>query len=241
MNSLTPIALALVAAAANLLGAGAVTARARWSPRALNALVALAAGFMICVALVDALPEAIARGGTDAPFIATAGFLLVHLTQHTLAPHFHFGEETHRVNTAVSVSALAGLTLHTLVDGVAIASGFAVDARVGVLLAGAVTLHKLPEGVAIASIFLAAGASRGRALAAAGVLGLTTVIGALVAAGTGLDGAAGLALAAGVILYVAAANLVPEVQRQRSWTSSAAFFAGCALYLAARAAARGHA
>jgi ZIP family zinc transporter/zinc and cadmium transporter len=241
MNDAAPIALALLAGAANLIGAAAVTARPRWSPRTLDAFVAFAAGFMVCVALADALPEALARGGPGAPLVATAGFLLVHLTQHTLAPHFHFGEETHDVNAVVSVSALAGLMLHTLVDGVAIASGFAVERGLGLLLAAAVSLHKLPEGVAIASIFLAAGASRARALGAAAVLGLTTVLGAVVAEGVGLAGGAGLALAAGVTLYVAAANLVPEVQHRRGWLSGASFFAGCAAYFGARALAGGHA
>jgi ZIP family zinc transporter/zinc and cadmium transporter len=235
------MALAMIAGAANVLGAGAITARPRWRPETLDAFVALAAGFMICVALAEALPEAVQRGGPNAALVATAGFLLVHLTQHTLAPHFHFGEERHHVNAAVSMSALAGLMLHTLVDGVAIASGFAVERRLGFLLAGAVSLHKLPEGVAIASIFLAAGATRARALAAAAVLGLTTVLGSVAAGAVGLAGGTGLALAAGVTLYVAAANLIPEVQKRRGWLQSAAFFAGVALYFAARAAAGGHA
>ena len=39
---------------------------------------------------------------------ALAGYLLVHLTQHMLAPHFHFGEETHEVTESVGVSALVG-------------------------------------------------------------------------------------------------------------------------------------
>jgi zinc and cadmium transporter len=233
----TPTALALIAGVANLVGAGAITARPRWRPETLDAFVALAAGFMICVALAEALPEAVIRGGERAALVATAGFLLVHLTQHTLAPHFHFGEERHHVNATVSMSALAGLMLHTLVDGVAIASGFAVERRLGLFLAAAVSLHKLPEGVAIASIFLAAGFSRGRALAAAAVLGLTTVLGAVAAEGAGLAGGTGLALAAGVTLYVAAANLVPEVQKRRGWLQSSAFFAGVALYFAARFAA----
>ena len=126
--SLQPLAYALLAALANVLGAAAVTSRARWSMRALDVMVALSAGFMIAVSLGELLPEAIARNGRSAALAALAGYMLVHLTQHTFARHFHFGEETHEVNTAVSASALVGLLLHTFFDGVAIASGFAVSA-----------------------------------------------------------------------------------------------------------------
>ena len=74
------------------------------------------------------------------------GYLAVHLTQHVLTPHFHFGEETHRREPAAGVSALVGLMLHTFFDGVAIASGFLVSRQLGVLVFLAVLLHKLPEG-----------------------------------------------------------------------------------------------
>ena len=58
--------------------------------------------------------------------IMLLGFSTLHFFEHTMVEHFHFGEETHRVTTAVSMSALAGLLMHTFVDGVAIAAGFAV-------------------------------------------------------------------------------------------------------------------
>ena len=229
------LAFASVAAGANLLGALAVTSRARWSVRSLESMLALSAGFMISIAVADLIPEALERGGRDAGLIVLAGFLAVHLTQHTLARHFHFGEETHEVTPVVSASALVGLLLHTFVDGVAIASGFATDAALGVLMFAAIVLHKVPEGLAISSLFIAAGSGRRRALGAAALLGVATIVGALVADATRLDGTVGLALAGGVTLYVAAANLVPEIQRKHGWRLPTAFFAGSALYFAARA------
>ena len=229
---------ATTAAGANVLGALAVTSRARWSVRALDTMTALAAGFMMAVATVEIFPEAIARGGEGAAAVALLGYMLVHLTQHTLAAHFHFGFETHEVSHAVGVSALAGLMLHTLVDGVAIASAFGVSTSVGVLVFLAVLLHKVPEGVAISSIFLAAGASRRRALLAAVALGLATIVGVAAADWVPVIHRHGLALSAGVTLYVAASNLVPEFQAKRDWRFPAAFVVGCALFFAARAAAR---
>jgi len=228
------VAYTLVAAGAQYVGAAAVTSRSRWSVSALEKLIALSAGFMVSVALLDLVPESIAQHGGQAGLPILIGFLLVHLTQHTLTPHFHFGEETHEVTRAVSMSALAGMLLHTFMDGVAIASGFEVRATLGLLVFTAIVLHKLPEGLAISSIFLAAGSSRARALAAGASLGIATVIGGLLTQYMAPLGIYGLPLAAGVTLYVGASNLVPEFQSKRDWKLQGSFFAGCGLYFLVR-------
>ncbi len=233
----TPIVYAAVAAAANVVGALVVATRAKWSTRALDALIALAAGFMICVCLTDIFPEAIERSGARGAMAALAGYLLVHLTQHMLAPHFHFGEETHEVTELVSFSALVGLLLHTFVDGVAIASAFHVSDALGSIVFIAIVLHKLPEGFAIASLFLAAGAGRARAVQAGLALGLSTVAGVFFTDAVPALDAIGLGLSAGVTLYVAASNLVPEFQGKHEWRPQFAFVGGCALYFATRAVA----
>ena len=227
---MTPLTYALLSAFANVAGAMAVAGRAQRSLRLLEALIAVAAGFMISVALIQLVPEALSRGGPTAPAMMLVGYLLVHLTQHTLTRHFHFGEETHRVTTAISVSALVGLLMHTFVDGVAIASGFLVNTELGLLVFMAVVLHKLPEGLAIASLFLAAGQSPRLAVAAAGALGLTTVLGVAVTDVVAPLARHGLPLAAGVTLYVAASNLVPEFQGKPGWRMAVYFVGGCALF-----------
>jgi zinc and cadmium transporter len=224
------IGYAILAAGANVAGALAVAWPERRSLRVLDALIAIAAGFMVSVALTQLIPEAIARGGDGAPLTILAGYLLVHFTQHTLTQHFHFGEETHPVSTTVSLTALAGLLLHTFVDGVAIASGFGVSNTLGTLVFVAIVLHKLPEGLAIASLFLAAGWGRRVAVGAAAALGLATVAGVLATQLAAPLARYGLALAAGVTLYVGASNLVPEFQARRGWRLAAYFFGGCAIY-----------
>jgi ZIP family zinc transporter/zinc and cadmium transporter len=93
-----------------------------------------------------------------------------------------------------------------------------------------VVLHKLPEGLAIASLFLAAGQPPRIAVAAAGALGLTTLLGVAVTNMAGPLARHGLPLAAGVTLYVAASNLVPEFQSKRGWSLALYFFGGCGLF-----------
>jgi ZIP family zinc transporter/zinc and cadmium transporter len=228
---------AIAAAAANVLGAVAVISNSRWSVAAFDALLSLAAGFLISVSLVDLFPDAIAKGGSRAAVIVLTSYVLVHLTQHTIGRHFHFGEETHQVSATVSMSALVGLLMHTFVDGVAVASGFQVSRGLGALVFVAVVLHKFPEGLAISSLFLAAGAGRSRAILAAVALGVTTIIGVVLTNQIPWLSEYGLAVSAGVTLYVGASNLVPEFQDKRALRIPASFVAGCALYFGARAVA----
>jgi ZIP family zinc transporter/zinc and cadmium transporter len=232
--SLTPLLYALVASLANLLGAALVVSGPVRRARFLDALLAFSAAFLIGVALLDLLPQAIEARGLGAAWVVLAGYVLVHFSQHVLVPHFHFGEEVHAVTARVSISALIGLLLHTFVDGMAIASGFHVSPRLGALVAIAIGLHKIPEGVAIASLFLKAGWSARAALAAALALGVATVVGTLLTLTTPTLQGVGLALAAGVTLYVGASNLVPEFQSKRDPLVSIAFFLGLLILVIAR-------
>jgi len=221
---------ALVAAAGNVLGALAVTRRAVLELKVIEHLLAFGAGFMLSVAIIELLPEAFARSGAVAPVLVLAGYLAVHLTQHTITPHFHFGEETHSISAVAGTSALVGLLLHTFFDGVAIASAFLVRPELGFMVFIAIFLHKLPEGVTISSIMMAGGRTVGGAVGAAALLGLATLVGVILTDQVSFLVQHGLAIAAGVTIYVAASNLVPELQGKHGWTMPAAFFAGTALF-----------
>ena len=230
---MSALVFALVAALGNLAGGWAVVRHERKSLVAIELALAFGAGFMLSVALLEVAPEAIARD-PSAPFYILLGYLAVHLAQHVLVPHFHFGEETHAISPRQGLTALAGLLLHTFFDGVAIASGFLVSGSLGLLLFLAVFLHKLPEGVAMASVMLAGGQGARRALGASALLGVATVAGVLVTEVSAPLVAHGLAISAGVTLYVAASNLVPEFQARRGWGMPVAFFGGTAAFVLTR-------
>jgi ZIP family zinc transporter/zinc and cadmium transporter len=152
------------------------------------------------------------------------------LTEWVSSPHFHFGEETHSVNRLAGTSALVGLLLHTFFDGVAIASAFLVRPALGVMVFIAIFLHKLPEGVTVSSLMLAGGRSGGQAIGAAAMLGAATLAGVALTDQISFLIHHGLALSAGVTIYVAASNLVPEFQGKRGWKLPAAFFAGAGVF-----------
>jgi zinc and cadmium transporter len=223
---------ALAAAGANLVGGLVITTHSRGGRTTQRLLIAFGAGFMLAVTLLAMLPHTLQNGAQGA-VAALLGYLLVHLTQHVLTPHFHFGEETHHVGRWTGVGALLGLLLHTFFDGVAIAASFHVGQTLGFVVFLAILLHKIPEGVTVASVMLASGNTRRMALGGTVALGIATVLGVLVTSELGALQRNGLALSAGVTLYVAASNLVPEAQREHSKSSALMVFLGAGCFMLA--------
>jgi zinc and cadmium transporter len=210
------IFLGLTAAAANIFG-GAIIVHKHWERSYLKYFVALGAGFMLATALVEVLPTSLAISGERGAFLVLVGYLLIHFFEHAVTPHFHFGEETHAdefVHSHKSYSILVGLIIHTFFDGIAIASGFIVSNWLGWVIFLAVFLHKIPEGFTVSSVMLASGRSRGIAWGASMVLGAATLAGVLTMALFRHQVSYGLPLSAGVTIYVAATDLMPEVNRE---------------------------
>ena len=226
------LTLGLVAGLADVLG-GVLLVRRSPSARALRYFVALGSGFMMAAALLEMVPEGLALSPKWAPMLILVGYSGVHLLEHTLVPHFHFGEETHHhefVSARTSYSVLMGLATHTFFDGVAIGSGFVVSHWLGWIIFVAVFLHKIPEGFTVASVMLAGGQGRRAALNSALFLGATTLLGVLVINLQPTWVRVGLPLSAGVTIYVAATDLVPEVNREPGIRMALVFFAGVVVF-----------
>jgi len=227
---MTSVLLGLTAAGANVFG-GAIIVQRNWDRSYLRYFVALGAGFMLATALVEMVPESIKLRGPYAGFLILFGYLLVHFFEHTVTPHFHFGEETHAdqfLHSHKSYSVLIGLLIHTFFDGIAIASGFLVSQALGWIIFIAVFLHKIPEGLTISSVMLASGRSRAFAWGASVALGVATVAGVMTMAIFRYEVGFGLPLSAGVTIYVAASDLIPEVNQEPGARMALLVFVGAA-------------
>ena len=238
---------------ANVLGGWLVTRSggAARDAHLLRYLIALGAGFMLAAIFIEVLPEVVGlwvQGGAGgepahavlgAMTLLLAGYLLVHLFEHTVAPHFHFGAETHReamVPAGAAYTAVGALSIHTFFDGVSVAAAFLVSRKVGLLVFVAILLHKVPEGFTAASIMLASGRSPRSALMATCVVGAVTLCGVLSVAALQTTGGSAvfyaLPFSAGVTLYVAASDLIPEVNHmeRKNPMVSVVVFAGVACF-----------
>jgi zinc transporter ZupT len=241
----------IAAASANILGGLILfpSRKAKNYKKLLKYLLALGAGFMLAVTFFEILPESVliwqktnpqsADDLTVPMILLLFGYLLTQFFEHTIAPHFHLGEEVHTdhlISPRSAYTAIGGLLIHTFFDGVSIAAAAQVDARVGFLVFLAVFLHKFPEGFTIASMILAAGKNLREVLFATSLVGLTTFAGVLlyyfVGAHVGFTVAYALPVASGVTLYVAASDLIPEVNHHggKRPIVSLSVFAGVALF-----------
>ncbi len=233
VNMMLSLVLGVVAGLADVFG-GLLLVRRHWEQRYLRYFVALGAGFMMGAAMLEMVPESFNLSPYWAPMLILAGFCIVHVLEHTITPHFHFGEEIHHhemVSRHTSYSVLGGLAVHSMFDGVAIGSGFALSNWLGWMLFTAVFLHKVPEGFTIASVMLASGSSRRTALFSSTFVAVATVVGVLVITAAPRLVMIGLPLSAGVTLYVAAVDLLPETNREPGIRMAIVFLAGIALFL----------
>lgn len=232
----TSLALGMVAGVANLLGAAIVVARP-WRRAFLNTFIAVGSGFMLATALAEMVPESLRRAPEAGPLLVLAGYFIVHFFEHTMPAHFHYGEETHLEpfrHRRVAYLALGGLSIHTFFDGVAIASGFLISTWLGLVIFGATILHNVPEGFTIASVMTAARESRRAGLWSAGALGASRLVGILAMGFARHWVTLGLALSGGVTLYVAASDLIPEVNKMTGLRTALAVASGVLLVILLR-------
>ena len=235
---MNPIALSILlgftAGAANIAG-GALLVRREWEQRYLKYFMALGAGFMLATSITEMVPASVTMEGGNggrAGFLVLLGYLIIHFFEHVVSGHFHFGEETHRdefLNHHKSTTVLLGLVIHAFFDGIAITSGFLVSNWLGWIVFLAIFLHKIPEGFTVSSVMLASGRSSTRAFAASVVLGIGTLLGVLTMVLVRHGVAIGLPISAGVTIYVAASDIVPEVNREPGIRMPLLLFVGVAM------------
>jgi zinc and cadmium transporter len=225
--------LGLTAALANLVGGSAVSFRSEIRQTVLNVLVSLGAGFMLAASMLEVIPRSLELNGSLAMIIVLGGYLFVHLVEHTISTHFHFGEETHGseiVHRGTAYSAVVGLSLHAFFDGALIAAGFWISVRFGLLMFMAIILHKIPEGFTAASIMRASGRGKVSGMVATIIVGCSTLAGILSISSSQRFGTTALPFSAGVTLYVAASDLIPEVNKQPGFAVSVGVFLGVMLF-----------
>ena len=183
------------------------------------AAISYAVGTLLGAALLALLPQALE---TIEPSQALATLLAGVLTfflleKFVLWRHCHDGHECEVHTSSAASLVIIGDAFHTFVDGAVIAAAVLTSIPLGVTTALAVAAHEIPQEVGDVAILMRAGYTRGRALslnlmsAIGGILGAT----AMLLASQSLPHALPyvLAFAAGSFLYVAMADLIPDLHR----------------------------
>ena len=212
-------------------------------------MLSLAAGALLATAFMHLLPEAFESGADlhRLSWTLLAGFvgffllektaLIRHSHHHEADGHGHHHGHDHTEAGPGGMLILVGDSIHNFADGVLIAAAFIADERVGWMTAAAIAAHEIPQEVGDFIVLRNAGFTRGRALLFNVLSGLSAVAGGLLGyfwLGS-FEGALPyvLVLAASSFIYIALADLVPDMQRRRlvgeSAVQVAMLFAGIAL------------
>jgi len=214
------IIAALAGGAVSLLLAAAVTFSllAAWVPR----MVSYSVGILLGVAFLSLLPEAFEKSADAETLFAIvlAGLLAFFLLEKAALWRHGHQHGDHGVRQPSGVLILVGDAFHNFVDGVLIAAAFLTEPGLGVATTLAVMAHEVPQEVGDFMVLLKAGYTRRRALALNLAASLTSVAGGVIGYFT-LEGAQALVqyallLAASCFIYIAVADLIPDIHRQNT-------------------------
>jgi zinc and cadmium transporter len=222
-----------------LVGAVTFALSERNRERLILPLVAFSAGSLLGGALLHMIPEAVARSG-GAPTIylwVLAGFTSFLAFEQFLHWH-HWHSDAPEMKNPLSHMMVLGDSVHNFIGGVAVAAAFIVDIRLGTTTWLVAAAHEVPQELGKFGVLIHGGWKRSRALFVSFLSSLTFLVGGILAymVSFEFDIEFLVPFAAGNFLYIAASDLVPEVNRHHhlgvNLLHFASFAAGIALLLA---------
>jgi zinc and cadmium transporter len=224
--------------------------------RVVKSLVSLSAGVLLGTALLHVLPEAFEGGRADPHelFLTLLGglmfFFLLEKAELYRHQHHHEGDDHHHHHGFDAEQAgrggwsvLVGDSIHNFCDGIIIAAAFLTDVRLGVATSLAIIAHEIPQEVGDYIVLLNAGFSRAKALLFNALSGAAAVVGGIV--GYVVVGPWEalfpylLVAASSSFIYVAVADLIPQMQRRLPWRETASQLAWLAAGLGVVVTVRG--
>jgi len=205
----------------SLVGALALSLKEKILDKLLFVLIAVAAGTMLGVAFLDLIPEAVEKGGPNVFLYVLSGILAFFVLERFIFwHHCHDGKcDVH----AFSYLNLVGDGVHNFLDGMVIAAAYFVSIPLGVATTIAIALHEIPQEVGDFAILIYGGFGRKKALFYNFLSALAAFVGVAVA--YVFSSSEGfftfvLAFAAGGFIYIASADIMPELQKEREFRKS---------------------
>jgi zinc transporter ZupT len=204
--------------------------------------MAFGSGVLLGAAFLHIIPEAVALSGSRAGLGLAGAFVAIFAVEQFGLAHACpecVAERPCRVHPMGWI-AFSALGLHSLMDGLSIAAGFAASEALGIVAAAAVLVHKVPTGISLAAILLGAGFSTlGAFLLTVGVA-LATPVGTLASWGLLIQLTPGmlaaiLGVSAGSFLYIGASDILPRLHEERSLPVFLLLVLGLAVTWVARA------
>ncbi|MEI7463145.1 MAG: ZIP family metal transporter [Candidatus Taylorbacteria bacterium] len=184
----------------------------------LHLILGFSAGAVIAVALFDLLPEAVSLGSnyysiSTMTGVAAFGFLIYLVLDRSILLHTHIHDVDHDEDHSRGILGAGTLSIHSLLDGIAIGVAFQIGTAVGSIVAVAVLMHDFSDGINTVSLILKNTKDRVKAFKWLFVDALAPVIGICSTFFFSLSQsslAILLSLFSGFFLYISASDLIPE-------------------------------
>lgn len=216
----------------SFVGVVVLLVRERLLRQLIPILVSFAVGALLGDALLHIIPELSETGGVTSglAFVMVAGIVGFFVLEKFIHWHHALNFASRPVIHPVAMANMVGDGVHNFVDGAIIAGAFLASVPLGTTTALAVALHEIPQEIGDLGVLVHAGVKPRRALQFNFLSGLTAVLGGVLTliladTVTGMERPL-LAMTAGAFIYIAGADLIPELHREtNAWTSAVQFLA----------------
>jgi len=209
----------------SLIGIFTLSIKTKSLEKILIYMIAFAAGALLGDVFIHIVPELSENGFTFISSIyilfgIALGFIIEKIIRWRHCHHITCKKHPHHL----SKMNLIGDSIHNFIDGIIIAISYLISIPIGIATSLAVIFHEIPQEIGDYGILIYAGYSRKKALIFNFLISLTAIIGAII---TLIIGAASenllliiLPIAAGNFIYIATADLIPELHKEIRLTQS---------------------
>ncbi|OGZ43997.1 MAG: hypothetical protein A3J55_01025 [Candidatus Ryanbacteria bacterium RIFCSPHIGHO2_02_FULL_45_17b] len=226
----------LIVSGISLIGVSTLSLQTKRLRKILFVFVALAVGALLGDAFFHLLPEAFEHTNDTAvtSLLTLAGLLTFFWLEKLLQWHHGHHGDVVEIEREDAIKPLGKLILfsdglHNFLDGLIIGASYLISVEVGIATTIAVVLHEIPQEIGDFGVLLHAGYSKGKAIFYNFISALTAIAGVLVimVMGSSSERAIGFLIpfAAGTFIYIATADLVPELHKQRGSSTVLEFVA----------------
>ena len=185
---------------------------------------AFAGGTLLGAAFIGMLPNAVKLGGFQVSYAILGGILFFFLIEKVMLWRICADEHCDRHSKAGALMLMVGDSFHNFLDGIVIAAAFLHSSSFGVVVALSVFAHEIPQEVADFGVMIKSGFSKRKAVFYNLFSGFTAILGALLAWYWGVYTQMAmpfiLAVSAAGFIYIALADLIPELHRRSSFGQS---------------------
>ncbi len=204
----------------SFVGVLSISIRAELLKKLLLYLVSFSAGALFGDAFIHLLPEAVESSGfgLSTSLSILLGILVFFILEKFIHWHHYHDPNSKKHTHPFVITNLFGDTLHNFIDGLIIGTSYLVNLPVGIATTIAVILHEIPQEIGDFGVLLHGGFTKAKALFFNFLTALTAVIGAAAALLIGAHVANITTIlvpfAAGGFIYVAGADLIPELHKE---------------------------